>query len=63
MSPSDNYRARAIECIEAADATDSFERKTVLLELAQRWLDLASRMDARGLRSNVLLYQPRQTRH
>ena len=53
MFPSDNYRARAIECMEAADATDSPERKSVLLELAQRWLDLASRMDGRGLVGDV----------
>jgi hypothetical protein len=63
MSASDEYRARAIECIQAADATDSPERKTIFLELAQRWLDLSSRMDTRGLRGNVLLPQPRPMTH
>jgi hypothetical protein len=52
-----------MECIEAADATASPQRKAVFLELAQRWLDLASRMDAISLRGNALLYQPTQTRH
>ena len=49
--------------MEAADATDSPERKSVLLELAQRWLDLASRMDGRGLVGDVLLHRPRPARH
>jgi hypothetical protein len=35
------------------------ERKIVFLELAQRWLDLGSNLDAIGLRGNVLLYRPR----
>jgi hypothetical protein len=52
-----------MECIEAANATASPQRKAVFLELAQRWLDLASRMDAISLRGNALLYHPMQTRH
>jgi hypothetical protein len=35
------------------------ERKSVFLELAQRWLELGSKLDAISLRGNVLLYQPR----
>jgi hypothetical protein len=63
MSLSDNYRSRAIECIEAADAMASPESKVVLLELAQRWLNLASQVDARGWRGNTLLQQPKWTSH
>jgi len=63
MPSNDYYRARAIECIKAADAAASLERKSAFLELAQRWLDLASRIEAMSLRGNVLLCQSRQTRH
>jgi hypothetical protein len=63
MSLSDSYRARPIECMEAADAIAVLERKVVLLELAQRWLDLASRIDTTGLRGDVLLQQPKWTSH
>jgi hypothetical protein len=54
---SSSCRARATECIEAAGAIASPERKIVFLELAQRWLDLGSNLDAIGLRGNVLLYR------
>jgi hypothetical protein len=37
------------------------ERKIVFLELARRWLDLGSNLDAIGLRGNIVLYRPRPT--
>jgi hypothetical protein len=56
---SSDCRARATECIRAADAAANPERKGVFLELAQRWLELGSKLNAISLRGNVLLYQPR----
>jgi hypothetical protein len=55
----DNYRNRANECIEVADRAADLERKRALLDLAQRWLWLATQTDAiadrNELRSDALL--------
>ena len=69
MGSGDNYRARAIECIEAADHVADVERRLVLLDLAQRWLWLAGQIDAiadqHGLRGDALLDNPdmKETTH
>jgi hypothetical protein len=63
MASGDHYRARARECIEAADRTSEPERKLTLLELAQRWMRLAEQVDTirdeSGLRGNALLDGPK----
>ena len=46
MVDSDRFRTQASECIKAANAATAPERKLVLFELAQRWLDLATQTDA-----------------
>jgi hypothetical protein len=64
MAAGDQYRARAIECIEAADASAAPECKLALLELARRWLNLASQVEAidrRNLRGDALLAEPKPT--
>ena len=69
MGSGDNYRARANECIEAAERAADPERKLVLLDLAQRWLWLAGQIDAiadqHGLRGDALLDHPdmKETTH
>ena len=51
MGPGDQYRARAKECLEAADAIADREN---LVELAQRWLMLAEQVE--GIQGrNVLM--------
>ena len=66
MGFGDNFRARANECIEAAERVADVERKLVLLDLAQRWLSLAGQIDAiadrNELRGDVLLDHPNMTR-
>jgi hypothetical protein len=66
MAAGDNYRERAIECIQAAYALADLERKLTLLELAQRWIDLASWVETTeggALRGDALLLKPRSNRH
>ena len=65
MASSDKFRARAIECIEAADSMADSVHKLVLLEIAQRWLDLANRDEAMGdgLRGDGLLDDSKPTGH
>jgi hypothetical protein len=62
MVSGDNYRARAHECVKAADGVADVERKLVLLDLAQRWLRLAGQTDAiadrHELRGDALLDDP-----
>ena len=53
MASGDNYRARANECIEAAERVADVERKLVLLDLAQRWLSLAGQIDAIADRNDL----------
>ena len=43
--PGDRFRTRALECIEAADSVADPGRKLALLELAQRWLNLAAQVE------------------
>jgi hypothetical protein len=61
----DRFRSRAIECIEAADATADPGRKLALVELAQRWLNLAAQVEAMDgcLRGDALLGDPKPTSH
>ncbi len=58
MLSGDQYRQRANECIATADKMTEPERKVGLLELAQRWLRLASQVDHNGLRGDALLDPP-----
>jgi hypothetical protein len=62
MGSGDNYRNRANECIEAADRAADLERKRALLDLAQRWLWLATQTDAiadrNELRNDPVLDRP-----
>ncbi len=62
MASGDEYRARAKECIEAADRMAKPEQKLGLLELAQRWLRLAFQIDkirdCNGSRGDALLDPP-----
>jgi hypothetical protein len=53
MASGDNYRARANECVKAADGFADVERKLVLLDLAQRWLSLAGQIDAIADRNDL----------
>ena len=53
MASGDNYRARAHECVKAADGVADPERKLVLLDLAQRWLGLAGQADTIAERSEL----------
>jgi len=54
-----------MECIEAADSVADPGRKLALLELAQRWLNLAAQVEGveSCLRGNVLLDHPKPTSH
>jgi hypothetical protein len=65
MASGDECRARAKECIEAAERAADPERKLVLLDLAQRWLCHAVQLDAVGdrreLRGDALVGHPHTT--
>ena len=65
MASGDRFRTQALECIEAADSVADPWRKLALLELAQRWLNLAAQMEAMGscLRGDALLDDPKPTSH
>jgi hypothetical protein len=65
MNSGDKFRARAMECIDAADSVTDPKRKLVLLELAQRWLDLAGRVEAQrwDLRGDIFLDDPKPPSH
>jgi hypothetical protein len=41
------YRARADECLKAADSMADPQRKLAHFDLAQRWLRLAAQLDER----------------
>jgi hypothetical protein len=62
MSSSEQYRARAKECIEAADRLKHPENRLALLELARRWMHLAFKVktvkDGTGLNGDALLDPP-----
>jgi hypothetical protein len=62
MASGDEYRKQANECIAAADKAAEPERKVGLLELAQRWLRLAFKLDKirdrKGPRGDALLDPP-----
>jgi len=62
MATADEYRSRANECIAAADNVTEPERKVSLLELAQRWLQLAFQVekiqDRNGFKGDALLDPP-----
>ena len=64
MSPGDEYRTRASECVEAADRTVDPGRKLSLLDLARRWLRLAEQARYRsGLTGEGLLDPPGTDSH
>jgi hypothetical protein len=52
------YRAIAKECLDVAGRTADLGRKLVLLELAQRWLQVAEEIaqinERNGLRDNLV---------
>jgi hypothetical protein len=66
MASGENCRARAKECIEAADRAADSERRLVLLDLARRWLQHADQADTLAdrheLRGDALLDHPDTTR-
>jgi hypothetical protein len=66
MASEDNCRARAKECMEAAERAADPESKLVLLDLVQRWLWLAGRSrtiaDQHELRGDILLDYRHTTR-
>ena len=45
MRSGEQYRKRAMECIQAADTMFELDSKVTLLDLAQRWLRLAHQAD------------------
>jgi hypothetical protein len=66
MASGDNCRARAKECVEAADRAADPESKLVLLDLARRWLRHAGQADTiadrHELHGDALLDRPDTTR-
>ena len=64
MAAGDEYRARAQECMQAAESIADTERKISLLELAQRWMWLANQLEVgqnrSGLRGDALLDDPKK---
>jgi hypothetical protein len=67
MTPGDEYRNWANECIAAADNITEPERKVSLLELAQRWMRLAFQVEKigerNGVRGDVLLDDDQRQRN
>ena len=53
MTSWEKYRARAVECIEAAERVADPQCKLTLVELAQRWIRLAMRKDSEKSRTSV----------
>jgi hypothetical protein len=43
MSRLDEYRHFAAECLKMAQAAEDEQRRTILLQMAQGWLDLAQK--------------------
>jgi hypothetical protein len=66
MASGGECRARAKECIEAAERAADPESKLVLLDLARRWLCHADQADTiadrQELRGDALLDRPDMTR-
>ena len=58
MASGEEYRARAKECIEAADRLTHPENRLALLELARRWMRLAFKVnivkDREGVNGDAL---------
>jgi hypothetical protein len=51
MARADDYRRYAAECIRVAQQATNSHDKTLLLEMAQRWRDLAERVERQAGRS------------
>jgi hypothetical protein len=47
MGSYEGYRDKALECLAAAETVSDPHERVVLLEIAQRWLRLASHVSAR----------------
>ena len=66
MASGEKCRARAKECIEAADRADDPKSRLILLDLARRWLFHADQADTLAdrheLRGDALLDHPDTTR-
>ncbi len=62
MASSDEYEARARECIDAADRLTHPENRLALFELARRWMRLAFQVkvveDRKGVVGDALLDPP-----
>jgi hypothetical protein len=54
MASGEEYRARANECIEAADRLTHPENRLALLELARRWMRLAFKVNVVEDRKSVI---------
>lgn len=54
MSLAEKLRNRAAECLKAADEMDDPERKAMMREIAECWLDLAARAET-GLSHVVVI--------
>jgi hypothetical protein len=62
LGSSEEYQARAIECLRLAQAVESPESKALLLEMAQTWVRFAQQTRERSIELNTLLseYNTRQ---
>ena len=45
MASAADYRKYAADCLRLAKTTQVQDSKTILLEMAQRWYDLANKLD------------------
>ncbi len=45
MATAEDYRNYATDCLRLAKTTQVQDSKTILLEMAQRWYDLANKLD------------------
>jgi hypothetical protein len=45
-SKAEEYRQHAQECLDAAQRIQNAEQRTILLQIAQRWMHLAEKEDA-----------------
>lgn len=63
MRAGDQYRHRAVECMRAVEVVVEKPRKIALLEVAQRWLNLAEQADLAGENSLLAWRSPTRALH
>jgi len=51
MTSSKRYRQHAAQCVRAAQLTRTADAKQLLMEMAQRWIEMAERAEQGLLRS------------